>query len=111
MSYSASVNTTSWIRHSDTTLLCVWSVPLKLGNQQNHPARCLHTQMSSCVPGMSAGWLEAVVCYSRLFLSTGIWQRETDFTLVTAPPGGKSVPIQVAVVVEFSKLEWTQFES
>lgn len=46
------VNTMSWIRHSDTTLLLVWSSPLKLGNQQKHLARCLHTQMSSssCVP-------------------------------------------------------------
>lgn len=56
-------------------------------------------------PGMSAGWLEAVVCYSHLCLSTGIWQREVDFILVNSPPGGRSVPIWDAVVVGLSKLE------
>lgn len=54
---------------------------------------------------MSAGWLEAVVCYSHLCLSTGIWQREVDFILVNSPPGGRSVPIWDAVVVGLSQLE------
>lgn len=34
-----------------------------------------------------------------------------DFTLVNSPPGGRSVPIQDAAVVGFSKLERTQVES